>query len=53
MTWVGRKKRYTWQHWRGEKDPDREEGAIDEERKDMVDGMGHFCLQDTHEETIE
>ena len=26
---------------------------MDEERKDMVDDMGSFCLQDAHEEIIE
>ena len=25
-----------WQHQRGEEDPDREEGAIDEEKNNMV-----------------
>ena len=41
---MGRKEGYTWQHWRKEEDPDREEGTMDKERKDMVDGMGSFCF---------
>ena len=53
MALVGRKEGHTWQHWRGEEDPDREEEVMDKERKDMVDGMGSFHLQDTHEETVE
>ena len=36
IAWVDRKEGYTWQHQRGEEGPDREKGAMNEERNDMV-----------------